>query len=181
MKVHSVPGAWRCRAHARASERRAKRRVPSSGGGALRVIRTVNLGETKREGEVPCWDERAGARARSSARKTWSGNTIDERSIARSAHPRHLETSLSSSSSPLSFSLIGYRLLPLLLQLPHLSRRVSFHLFELLRDSYVTYRVYSSTCILLCKKFKLSINFHQPTARRASKLAIPILIINSLS
>lgn len=128
----------RSRASERASERRAKRRVPSSGGGALRVIRTVNLGETKREGEVPSWDERAGARARSSARKTWSGNTIDERSIARSAHPRHLETSLSSSSSPLSFSLIGYRLFPLLLQLPHLSRRVSFHLFELLRDSYVT-------------------------------------------
>jgi len=34
--------------------------------------------------------ERADARARSNARKTWSGNTIDERSIARFAHPCHL-------------------------------------------------------------------------------------------
>lgn len=34
----------------RASERRAKR-ILSSGGEALRVIRAVNLGEMKREGE----------------------------------------------------------------------------------------------------------------------------------
>lgn len=167
----------------RASER-AKGEAPRSlfwRRGPSRYPHGESRGDEARGRSAELGWERAGARARSSARKTWSGNTIDERSIARSAHPRHLETSLSSSSSPLSFSLIGYRLVPLLLQLPHLSRRVSFHLFELLRDSYVTYRVYSSTCILLCKKFKLSINFHQPTARRASKLAIPILIINSLS
>lgn len=133
----------------RASERRAKR-VPSSAAarrGRSRYPRGEISGRPKREGgrrAVP-WNERAGRarerereRARSSARKTWSGNTIDERSIARAPlilaiyKPAALVQSFylfpSSKLSSLSLPL------HLLLQLPHLSRRVSFHLLDALRD-----------------------------------------------
>lgn len=103
-----------------------------------------------------------------SARKTWSDNTIDERSIAfSSSHPN--ESTQHAHAQ---------RVYPLFVPLCPVTQHLSFPppfspvLFllayhGLLSPSYpyvtLTYRVVGlrSTCILLYKEFKLSINFHR--------------------
>lgn len=102
-----------------------------------------------------------------SARKTWSGNTIDERSIAFSSSARvNIHT-----QSPVSLVLFFF-LSSLCSSLPV---RLSWSPFTFIfvRDSYLPGSRATSTCILLYKEFKLSINFHQ-LASRWERVRVPV-------